>query len=79
MGTADSIRGIACRVMGTVDWIVWSVERAMARDQRVEIAVHVALLILFIVAFGIVGRWDYEDEMGQLAYWESRGVTIARW
>lgn len=55
----------------------------MPRDSKpgnaLQIALGIVALALLLVIYGIAGAEDRRTEESQIAYWESRGVTIARW
>ncbi|MBQ9316804.1 MAG: hypothetical protein IJ203_08285 [Atopobiaceae bacterium] len=70
---------LAYDVVDLFDYLAWRLGRAMDRDQRVEFAVYAIGILLFLVAAGLAGASDYADESAQIAYWQERGVTIARW
>ncbi len=56
-------------------------ERRAARErkERIDLAIAIVTLFLMLVAFGIAGTFDYEDEQRQLAFWAERGVVLQEW
>lgn len=54
-------------------------ERQQRRKSALQIVLGIIALALLLVIYGIAGAEDRRTEESQIAYWESRGVTIARW
>ena len=52
--------------------------RARKAEQIREAALAAIFIFLLLVAMGITGTMDYEDEMREIAYWESQGIHIVR-
>lgn len=49
------------------------------REQARETVLAILIATLVFAAFVLAGTCDYQDEQRELAYWESRGVTVQRW
>ncbi len=54
-------------------------ERQQRRENALQLTFGIIALALLLVIYGIAGAEDRRTEERQIAYWESRGVTIARW
>ena len=54
-------------------------QTAQGRKEARETLAALVALVAIIVALVWAGTLDYQDDADQIAYWEGRGVTVARW
>lgn len=52
---------------------------AKERKERLDTALGILILVLFLAAFALAGTIDREIERHDLAFWAERGVTVQRW